>query len=174
MDNRDDLSRQWSELLEKIRDVKFAMLTTENDEGRLHSRPMAILEAEETGVLWFFTARSSRKSHEVEEHRRVNLAFVDGGHDTFLSVAGEARLVDDPGKARELWNPMMKSWFPQGLEDPELTLLRVDVEEAEYWDMASKKVVSLFHLAKALVGRGDRGEGFRGHGTVRPQPGQDA
>jgi len=170
MDNRDDQDRQWSQLLEKIRDLKFAMLTTEDDQGRLHSRPMAVLEAEEAGVLWFFTARSTRKARDLVGHARVNLAFIGGGQDTFLSVAGDARLVDDPGKARDLWSPMMKAWFPQGVDDPDLILLRVDVEEAEYWDMTSKKMVSLFHLAKALVGKGDRGETFSGHGTLRPSP----
>lgn len=174
MDNRDTRSRQWTELLEKIRDLKFAMLTTEDGEGRLHSRPMATLEAEEEGTLWFFTSRSSRKAHELGEHAGVNLAFIDGGKDTFLSVAGEGRLVDDAGKARELWSPVMKAWFPGGLEDPDLILLRVDVEEAEYWDMASKKMVSLFHMAKALVGKGDRGGGFSGHGTIAPSPGGPA
>ena len=60
------------------------------------------------------------------------------------------------------------------IEDPDLILLRVDVEEAEYWDMASKKMVSLFHMAKALVGKGDRGGGFSGHGTIAPSPGGPA
>lgn len=168
MDNRDAPSKQWSDLLEKIRDMKFAMLTTEDGEERLHSRPMATMAADEEGTLWFFTARSTRKAREVEIHSRVNLAYTDGGKDTFISVSGVAHLDDNHDKARELWNPMLKAWFPDGLDDPELILLRVEVEEAEYWDVTSKKMVTLFHLAKSLAGRGDRGQSSSNYGRVQP------
>jgi general stress protein 26 len=167
MDNRNEKSRQWSDLIAKIKKIKFAMLTTENETGFLHSRPMATLEAEDDGRLWFFTGRSTQKADEIGRNPRVNLAFADGGHDTFVSVAGEAHLVDDPGKAEALWSPIMKAWFPQGLEDPDLALLRVDVDEAEYWDTASKKMTTLIRFAKSLAGHGDKEEA-PGHGVLHP------
>jgi general stress protein 26 len=168
MDNRDDKPKQWSDLLDKIRSIKFAMLTTENDAGYLHSRPMATLEAEDDGVLWFFTGRSTLKAHEIGRNPRVNLAYSDGGHDTFVSVAGEAHLVGDPDKAEALWNPLMQAWFPKGLEDPDLVLMRVDVDEAEYWDTASKKMTTLIRFAKSLAGHGPRDD-LPGHGVLRPE-----
>ncbi|MDB5049331.1 MAG: ral stress protein [Fibrobacteres bacterium] len=149
MDARDDKSEQWSQLLEKIQDIKFTMLTTENEEGVLHSRPMATLNTLEEGSLWFFTGKSTHKCREIGRHPRVNLAFVAGGKDTFVSIAGEAQLVEDASKAEELWNPMMQAWFPEGLDDPELILLRVDVEEAEYWDVASRKMTRFTQFAKS-------------------------
>lgn len=167
MDNRDSQERQWTELTEKIKDIKFAMLTTENEEGFLHSRPMATLEAEAKGVLWFFTGKSTLKAAEVGRNPRINLAYIDGGKDTFISVAGEASLLQDPEKARELWNPFMKAWFPQGLDDPDLALLRIDIEEAEYWDIASKKMQTLIRFAKSLAGAGGDRE-MPGHGRIRP------
>jgi general stress protein 26 len=168
MDNRDSRREQWSDLLGKIRDIKFAMLTTRNGENLLHSRPMATLQAEDEGALWFFTGRSTLKAREIAADPHVNLAYADGGHDTFVSVAGEARLVDDRAKAEELWNPLMKAWFPQGLDDPDLALMRVEVEEAEYWDTASKKMTPLLRFARALAGRGGRDE-TPGHGVLRPE-----
>lgn len=167
MDNRDEKSLQWSDLIAKMRKIKFAMLTTESENGFLHSRPMAALEADDDGKLWFFTGRSTQKADEIGRNPRVNLAFADGGHDTFVSVAGEAHLVDDPEKAEALWSPVMKAWFPQGLDDPDLVLLRIDVDEAEYWDTASKKMTTLIRFAKSLTGHGDRDE-TPGHGRLHP------
>ena len=165
MDNRDDKTEQWSRLLEKIRDIKFAMLTTETEAGHLHSRPMATLEATESGALWFFTGRSTLKAREIDRNPRINLAYTAGDKDTFLSVAGEAQLVEDSAKAKTLWNPVMKAWFPKGLEDPDLVLLRVDVDEVEYWDVASKKMTTLIQFAKSLAGGGR--EESHGHGILR-------
>ena len=167
MDNRNALSTQWSQLLEKIRDINFAMLTTENEDGTLHSRPMATQEATSEGSLWFFTGRSSQKIKDIEGCSQVNLAYVAGDRNTFISVAGEAYWVDDKSKAKELWSPILKAWFPGGLEDPDLILLRVDVESVEYWDLASKKMETLIRFVKALAGKGDPEEST-GHGTIRP------
>ncbi len=167
MDNRDDKAEQWSDLLEKIKDIKFAMLTTESEAGFLHSRPMATLEVTEAGALWFITGKSSLKVREIDHDARVNLAYSSGDGDTFVSVAGEAQVVEDSAKAKALWNPLMKAWFPKGVEDPELVLMRVDVDEAEYWDVASKKMLTLIRFAKSIVGMENSGE-TDGHGTIRP------
>ncbi|MEO6095852.1 MAG: pyridoxamine 5'-phosphate oxidase family protein [Fibrobacteria bacterium] len=167
MDNRDEKIEQWSELLRKIRHIKFAMMTTEGEGRTLHSRPMATLEAAESGAFWFFTGRSSLKVREIENDTRVNLAYVSSDNETFVSVAGEAQVIEDGAKAKALWNPLMKAWFPDGLDDPELVLIRVDVDEAEYWDTSSKKMVTLIRFAKSLIG-GEASEIPTGHGTIRP------
>ena len=167
MDNRETKTEQWTELIGKIRDIKFAMLTTESESGFLHSRPMATLEATEAGAFWFFTGKSSLKVREIYHDHRVNLAYIGGDNDTFVSVAGEAHIIEDHAKAKALWNPFMKAWFPQGVDDPDLALLRVDVDEAEYWDVASKKMTTLIRFARSLVGAGSPDEST-GHGRIRP------
>jgi general stress protein 26 len=167
MDNRDDKSTQWKQLLAKIHTIKFAMLTTEDEDGYLHSRPMATLEEDGEGSLWFFTGKSGHKSHEIDRNPRVNLSYSAGDKDIFLSLAGEAHLVEDAARAKKLWNPFMNAWFPKGPEDPELALLRVDVDEAEYWDVGSKKMTTLVHFAKSIVGTADS-MSSNGHGTIRP------
>jgi general stress protein 26 len=167
MDKREEKTEQWTELLERIRDIKFAMLTTESESGFLHSRPMATLEATEAGAFWFFTGKSSLKVHEIEHDARVNLAYVSGDGDTCVSVAGEARVVEDAAKAKTLWTPFMRAWFPKGQEDPELVLLRVDVDEAEYWDVKSKKMTTLIRFAKSIAG-GEPSQDTPNHGTLRP------
>lgn len=141
--------------IEKIRDliqgIRFAMLTTVDTDGSLRSRPMATQEAEFDGELWFFTGASSPKVDEVGRDHRVNLSYAAPDDNTYVSISGTARLVRDKAKAKELWNPALKAWFPDGLDDPDLALLRVQVEKAEYWDSPSSKMVQLYGLAKAVL-----------------------
>jgi general stress protein 26 len=147
-------------LAELIKDIRVAMLTTVENDGTLHSRPMATQEAEFDGSLWFFTWRETAKVHDIEHDQHVNLAYASPSDERYVSVSGRARLVNDPAKAKELWSPLLKAWFPKGLDDPNLGLLRVDVEKAEYWDAPSSKLVQLIGFAKAIAtGKAYAGEG---------------
>ena len=120
-----------------IKDIRIAMLTTVAEDGSLHSRPMAMQQVEFDGDLWFFTGQDSPKVHEIEHEFHVNVAFADPSAQEYISVSGRARLVQDRSKAEELWNPAFKAWFPQGLDDSQLALLKVEVDHAEYWDAPS-------------------------------------
>jgi general stress protein 26 len=139
------------QLREKIDGIRIAMLTTVEEDGSLHSRPMATQETESDGDLWFFTAAGSPKTGEIRRDHRVNLSYADPDDQRYVSVSGTARVVRDPAKAKELWNPLLKAWFPKGLDDPELALLRVEVEKAEFWDAPSGKMVQLAGFLKALA-----------------------
>jgi general stress protein 26 len=139
------------QLREKIKGIRIAMLTTIDEDGSLHSRPMATQETELDGDLWFFTPATSPKVGEIGRDQRVNLSYADPDDQRYVSVSGTARLVRDRAKAKELWNPLLKAWFPQGLDDPDLALLRVHVEKAEYWDSPSSKMVQLAGFLKAVT-----------------------
>ena len=136
---------------ELIQGIKVAMLTTLEDDGSLHSRPMATQEAEFDGTLWFFTRAGTAKVHEVEHDQHVNISYADPAGNRYVSVSGRAQLVRDKIKVEELWSPVLKAWFPDGLDDPELALLKVSVEKAEYWDAPSSTVVHIVGVAKALA-----------------------
>jgi general stress protein 26 len=136
---------------ELLKDIKFAMFTTIDLDGSLYSRPMASQHQEFDGDLWFFSNRSSGKIRSIEKDQHVNLAYASPDDSRYVSVSGRAEIVKDHAKMEELWNPMFKAWFPEGLEDPELTLIRVRVESAEYWDSPSKMIVRLVGFAKSLV-----------------------
>ena len=138
-------------LAKLIKDVRVAMLTTVEADGYLRSRPMATQQTEFEGTLWFFTWIDSAKVHEIERDHHVNLAYANPSDEVYVSVSGTARVVRDQAKAKELWNPLHKAWFPKGLDDPNLGLLRVDVEKAEYWDSPSSAVVQLIGFAKAIT-----------------------
>jgi general stress protein 26 len=153
-------------LAELIADIKFAMLTTRADDGTLRSRPMTTQQVEFDGTLWFLTGQATDKTSEIAHDQQVNLSYVDADDNRFVSVAGRARIFDDRAKARDLWSPAYKAWFPKGLDDPDLRVLRVDVSGAEYWDAPSSTVVQLVGFAKAIA-TGQRYEGGGDNETVR-------
>lgn len=136
---------------ELIKGVKFAMLTTVGDDGHLHSCPMTTQELDFDGSLWFFINKSSHKIAEIGQDPQVNVSYAKPEDHVYVSVSGPAQLVEDRAKAEELWSPVYKAWFKDGLEDPDLGLLRIDVERAEYWDSPSSGVVELIGFAKAMI-----------------------
>ncbi len=134
-----------------IKDIRFTMMTTAMTDGSLRSRPMATQADESDGTLWFFTDDHSAKVHEILIDTHVNLSYADPAKNDYVSVSGRATLVKDKAKAKALWNPLLKAWFPDGLDDPHLALIRVDVEQAEYWDSPNSKMVQLAGFVKAIV-----------------------
>lgn len=138
-------------LKDKLEGMRVAMLTSRDGDGTLHTRPMAAQEIEDDAELWFFTDDRSAKADEIARDPQVAVAFADPGDSKYVSISGRADLVHDPAKVRELWNPFVKAWFPDGPETPGLALLRVRIDRAEYWDSPSSTVVKLAGLAKALA-----------------------
>ena len=165
------MTNQHSEAIEKLKGflegIDFAMLTTIND-GKLHSRPMSTQELDENGDLWFFTSDGSRKIGEFEHDNRINVAYSDPDGNTYVSVFGTAEVVKDRAKIQELWSPVYKAWFPEGIDDPKICLLKIQVQDAEYWDAPNSKIVQLAGFVKALVTgqEADMGD----HGTVKVNP----
>jgi len=140
-----------AKVAELIKDINICMLTTEAEDGLLHSRPMATQKTEFDGTLWFFTGRSTGKISEIEWNPEVNLSYAEPSHTRYVSMSGTAEIVDDRGKMAELWSDIYKAWFPQGLDDPDLCLMKVDASFAEYWDVPSGKMVQAFGFLKALA-----------------------
>jgi general stress protein 26 len=173
MAERDSSNRKSIEKLASlIKDIHFAMLTTVCRDGSLRSRPMATQHDDFDGVLWFFTDVKSAKVHEIEDDQHVNVSYADPGSNTYVSVSGRATLVRDKVILKELWNPMYKAYFPKGLQDPNVALLRVAVERAEYWDSPSSTLVQLGGFVKAVV-TGRRVDGGENEKMTlrRPKPG---
>ncbi len=146
--HQDEAVRKLGEL---IKGIHIAMLTTLMPDGTLRSRPMGTQQAPFDGQLWFFTDADSGKVYEIAGEHHVNLSYADPGNNRYVSISGLASVVDDRAKARELWSPVHKAWFPNGVDDPTLRLLRVDVNQAEYWDGPSGKVTQLIGMAKAAL-----------------------
>jgi general stress protein 26 len=137
---------------EMVKDIDFCMLTTVDEQGDLHSRPMSSNgDIDSNGDLWFFTAASSHKVSEIEKLPKVNVSFADPENQHYVSITGRAQLVRDRSKIDELWRPEFKMWFPEGKDDPEAALLRISLEKAEYWDSPSSTIGYALSFVSSLV-----------------------
>lgn len=140
-------------LWELIKDIRFSMFTVRHSNGHLHSRPMTTqnTSVDEDSSLWFFMSRRSEPVADLASESQVNIAYADVGSDSYVSVSGNAAVVNDLAKKQQLWSKMAQAWFPGGAEDPDLALVQVKITHADYWDVKENKVVQLLKMAQAAV-----------------------
>lgn len=153
MDYEKDLKKLETQgfLRDKISSIRTGMLTTFTTEKGFKSRPMATADFDMEGNVWFFTDEYSGKAEEISHENKVSLTYEDTGSQFYLSLKGIASLVDDREHMRKLWNPFIEAYFPAGIDDPRLILLKIDPTEAEYWEGSSSKVGQIYQLIKASV-----------------------
>ena len=141
-----DTTTEFERVGELIAKARFAFVTTSGSDGRLLSRPLAVLERDFDGDLYFFTMAPTA---QVAADSHVNVSLQSG--DDYLSIAGTASVSRDQALIDELWNRYAEAWFEQGREDPSVALLKVHADSAEYWTMDSPKPVALIKYAKAII-----------------------
>ncbi len=132
----------FAKLVAMIEALEVGMLTTEDKNGHLRSRPMVTQRAED-GVLWFLSAKDTPKILEVQKDSEVNLSYADPNNEVYISVSGVASAFQDPAKVRELWSRTAQRWFPGGPDDPSITILKVKITQAEYWDIDKRAMIKL-------------------------------
>ncbi len=138
-------------LAELIHDIDVAMLTTTAPDGRLVSRPLGTQEVEFDGDLWFATGRDSAKVTEILANPQVNVSYASTSRNSYVSVAGHASIIHDRARIDALWSPAMALFFPGGKDDPELCLIKVDVDSAEYWDGPGSFLGKALYIALTAV-----------------------
>lgn len=142
--------RAIDKLRELIEGIETAMLTT-IDNGVLRSRPMGTRQIDLDGSIWFFTNAETHKVNEIMKDNRVNISYASPENNTFVSISGTAKFSTDETKIVQLWDPLEKAWYPKGLDDPTLVLLKVYVKQAEYWDANSSAFIEIAGFLKAVV-----------------------
>jgi len=148
----DEMEKVWS----LVKRIGVAMLTSDDD-GVLRSRPMAHAQKNFDGTLWFFTRAGSHKVSELQQDQRVCVSYAEPDRQDYVSLSGTARLVRDAAEVDARWTESARVWFPQGKDDPDLALLRVDVTQAEYWDAPNSTMLHVYGYAKArLTGEAPR------------------
>ena len=148
----DHRSREGAEkLYELIDDIRICMMTTVEEDGRLASRPMYGLEADKAGDVWFFTRIESSKTTEISRDGHVNLAYSHPSKQHYISLSGRAEIVRDKGHINDKWSEPLRTWFPEGKDDPQLALIRVHPERGEFWDSPSSTVIHLYGYVKAAI-----------------------
>ena len=152
-----------SDAVEKIReiakDANICMFVTDLSTRPLMGRPMATQEVDDEGNMWFLSDRNSDKNRDIEKDDRVQLFYSHTRNYEYLSVYGNAEIVNDRAKIEELWTPMAKTWFTGGKDDPNISLIKVAPEDAYYWDTKNNKIVSLIKFAMGTVGLTPKDDG---------------
>lgn len=145
-----------------------AMMTT-MDQGALRARPMRGHANPLEDTLWLLTRASAPKVAEIDTERQVALIYADRRHEQYVSISGRAQPIHDRLKVEELWDSVAAAWFPEGADDPDVALIRVTAEQAEFWDGPSSRLVQLGQIAKARPTgeEPDMGEDMGEHERVR-------
>ncbi len=137
-------------LTEMIADADVVMLTTVLADGTLRSRPMVRAKTEFDGDLWFFTDQESGKVDDITGDSHVNVAYANPDQRRYISISGAAVIVDDPKKKELFWDDEFQHWLPQGPDDPHVSLLKVTVDVAEYWDAPSSVMRKIGGLVRGV------------------------
>ena len=148
-DAKSDELKKIGEIIER---AEVAMISTVDRLGHATSRPMQVQEVTTNGTLWFFATGDGALAHQVNEDSYLHLTFSDPGRNAHLSARGHASQVMDRSKMEELWHPSLKTWFEDGLDTPDICLLRIDLLEVEYWESPSSPVTKFAGFVKSMFG----------------------
>jgi general stress protein 26 len=130
--------------------IGTCMLVTSSGRG-IRARPMHALPDRQAGCFWFITDLRGAKDDEIKIGPDVCLAFADIGSNTYLSITGRAEVLHDAAKAGELWSNETQAWWPKGPTDPEVCVLRVVPDNAEFWDTRGNSITVALYLAAARL-----------------------
>jgi len=118
------------------------------------ARPMAVQDIDDQGNLWFMSAKDSHKNAEIDEDPMVQLLFQGSDYSDFLSIYGRASISTDKEKIKELWKPMAKVWFTEGVNDPRITVIKVTPQEGYYWDTKHNHAIAFIkRIVGAAIGK---------------------
>lgn len=120
-------------------------------EAEPECRPMTTSGVDEEGNIWFFSPRNSEKNLEISQYPQVRLFYSHPGKSSFLIVTGEAEISYDRSKIEQLWNPLDKTWFKEGQDDPSISLIRVKPYTAHFWDTKGNRMVNFFKMVASLA-----------------------
>jgi general stress protein 26 len=145
-----------------VKEVSICMFTTLDDGGEMSSRPMATIKVDDEGNAWFFTNEFSEKIQEVSKDNVVHLIYSHPGKNVYVNVKGICSVIIDRKKMEEMWTPAVRGWFPDGLNDSKICLLKVHTEEALYWKDTSSKAAVFFKKLASIAKADKFKEGEKG------------
>jgi general stress protein 26 len=157
MSNKNDL--QYIDAVAKLKELAKNIdiclfcthLTTSNGST---ARPMSTQEVDDQGNIYFFSATDSDKNMEIEDDNHVQLFYSDPSKNSFMVVNGTANAFYDRQKIEEMWSPLVKTWFQEGKDDPNISIIVVQPDSAYYWDTTGNRMINFFKMiASAISGK---------------------
>jgi general stress protein 26 len=141
------------EIWKRIEQARVCFFTSLSEDNGLRARPLTTQCVETETRLWFFIERYGDLANDVKSNPRALVTYSVEADRFYASLTGRARVYVDPEKARELWSQLNEAWFPGGPDDPNLALLRVDVDHGETWQPTTNKLTQFLSIAPAAVMR---------------------
>jgi len=151
-EKREDLSGQAAvkKIKAMVKDAPNCFFVTAVARGASSgARPMNVRKVDDDGNLWFLSAGDSHTNEELANNPSVRLFFQGSKHSDFLQLNGRAAISRDAAMIDELWEPVIKTWFTEGKDDPRITVIQVTPSEGYYWDTQHGTPVA---AAKMLIG----------------------
>jgi len=148
-----------AEAIEKIKELagktQTCFFSTDLKSARAAAtRPMSVQQIDDEGNLWFLSAKDSHKNAEIKKDPQVQLLFQGSAHSDFMTISGTASISTDKAKIKELWEPIVKTWFTEGVDDPRITVIRVTPDDGYYWDTKHGQMVAFIKMiAGAISGK---------------------
>ena len=120
----------------------------------LSTRPMSVQKIDDEGNFWFLSANDSHKNDELVHDPFVHLMFQGSAHSDFLNIYGIGTVSEDKEKIKELWEPILKTWFTEGVDDPRISVIKVEPVNGYYWDNKHGNAVAFVKMvAGAALGK---------------------
>lgn len=148
----DEAAKKIKELGKKASTCFFC--TALNTGGPFQTRPMALQDTDDEGNMWFLSAKDSHLNEQINADNQVQLLFQGSAHSDFLNVEGRASISHDQEKIKEFWSPLLKTWFTEGIDDPRITVIKVETGNGYYWDNKHGNAVAFVKMAVgAMIGK---------------------
>ncbi len=152
-----EAAKKVQELAEEIKTCIFCTY----DGDSLESRPMSCRQADDAGNLWFLSDKNDLKIDQINRNSKVEILFAEG-ESKFMAIHGTATVMYDKEKIKELWTPIAKIWFKDGMDDPNIAIIRVERTGGYYWDTKHGKMVEFAIMAAALATGKTMDDGIEG------------
>ena len=152
-----------------VDEVMFCFFCTSPEiQNQPNATVMTAQDVDDDGNIWFFSGKDSQRNHDIALNKNINLYFSSPEKDTYFSINAEATVVYDKTMIEKLWNPILKIWFKDGIEDQNISLIKVAINEASYWDSNDGKMVNFFKMLAAVITGIDNTDSV--HGSINLNP----
>lgn len=145
----DLIGRDAVQRIQSMAKGEIAMMHTFEDRKLGIVRPMATAGVDDDGTIWFLSKAGSNKNIDLWGSGAMQLTYSVHSRSEYLVLDGTAEVLRDQSKIDELWSSIDKTWFPDGKDDPSITLIRFRAQIGHYWDTKHGKAAQ---LAGMLVG----------------------
>jgi general stress protein 26 len=125
--------------------------TNLRDNDGLTTRPMSTQDVDEYGNLWFFSAKDSTKNEEITKDSKVQLFYSHPSKSSYMILNGATEISFDKDKIKQYWSPLAKTWFKEGIDDPNISLIKVNTKSAYYWDVEGNQMVNFFKMIASVA-----------------------